>query len=163
MQMIEFSPMDETDFQEYLERSIQEYADENVRVGAWDREGALEKSRKTFDQLLPDGRSTEGHRLLLITDTDRQANVGIIWYMMPGGLGGRGAYICDLRIDEAHRRQGYGRRALLHLEDELAEQGVSRIGLHVFSDNAAARSLYESVGYAATGVNMVKRVNRGPA
>jgi ribosomal protein S18 acetylase RimI-like enzyme len=157
--MIEFTPMGETDFQEYLALSVHDYADENVRAGAWDREGALDKSRKAFDQMLPDGRSTEGHRLLRITDTDRQVAVGIIWYMVRSGAGSQGAYICDIRIDEAFRRQGYARRALLHLEDELVRQGVSRVGLHVFSHNAGARSLYESLGYAATGINMVKHIN----
>jgi ribosomal protein S18 acetylase RimI-like enzyme len=159
--MIEFIPMDETDFQEYLARTVQDYADENVKAGAWDREGSLTKSRRAFDQLLPEGRLTEGHELLLITDSEQQATVGIIWYMMSGGPESRGAFICDLHIDEAHRRQGYGRRALLHLEEQLAERGVSRIGLHVFSDNTAARALYESLGYAATGINMVKRVGSG--
>ena len=157
--MIKFTPMDETAFQGYLARAVQEYADDNVKAGAWDREGALEKSRKAFDQFLPEGRSTEGHQLFLITDTDRHVTVGSIWYMMRSGARSRSAFICDLHIDEAHRRQGYGRRALLHLEDELREQGVSRIGLHVFSYNTPARSLYDSLGYVATGINMVKRVN----
>ena len=88
--MIEFTLMEDKDFRDYLVRSVQDYADDNVRVGAWDREGALEKSRRAFDQLLPEGRSTEGHQLLLITDTDLQARVGIIWYMLPGGPGSRG-------------------------------------------------------------------------
>ena len=156
--MIEFVPMDETGFQEYLARAIPEYADENVSVGAWDPDGALEKARKTYDQFLPDGLSTENHHLFSITDTNRQVNVGMIWYMLRGSSESRSAFICDFQIDEAHRRQGYGRRALLHFEDKLREQGVSRIGLHVFGGNAPARSLYESLGYATTGINMAKRV-----
>ena len=44
--MIEFEPMDETDFQAYLAHAIPVYAEENARVGAWDHEEALEKARR---------------------------------------------------------------------------------------------------------------------
>jgi len=36
--------------------------------------------------------------------------------------------------------------------------GDSAIGLHVFGDNAPARSLYKKLGYTETNVNMVKRL-----
>jgi ribosomal protein S18 acetylase RimI-like enzyme len=155
--MIDFVPMEEGEFESYLARAIPGYADENVAAGAWDPEGALEKARKAYDQFLPEGLSTSDQHLFSIVDTDHQVKVGMIWYMLREGSGSRSAFICDFEIDEAFRRKGYGRRALRHLEKELDKRGATRVGLHVFSGNVAARSLYESLGYTTTGVNMVKR------
>ena len=159
--MIDFVPMEEGEFETYLARAIPEYADENVAAGAWDPEGALEKARKAYDQFLPEGLSTPDQHLFSIVDTDGQMKVGMIWYMLREGSGSRSAFICDFEIDEALRRKGYGRRALLQLEEELEKRGVYKVGLHVFGGNVAARSLYESLGYNTTGVNMVKRLGGG--
>ena len=38
----------------------------------------------------------------------------------------------------------------------MKERGIGRIGLHVFSDKAIARRLYEKLGYQVVGVNMQK-------
>ena len=157
--MIEFVPMDESAFQTYLAQAIPEYADENVRAGTWNPGEAEKKARSAYDELLPDGLSTENHYLLAITDSEGETKVGMIWYMVRGSSDSRSAFICDFRIDEAYRRKGYGRRALLHLEDELWQQGVPRIALHVFGENAAARSLYESLGYVSTNIHMAKKLD----
>jgi ribosomal protein S18 acetylase RimI-like enzyme len=153
--------MEEGEFEDYLARAIQGYAADNVAAGAWDSDGALEKAHKAYDQFLPEGLSTPDQHLFSIVDTDSQMKVGMIWYMLREGSGSRSAFICDFEIDEEHRRKGYGRRALQHLEEDLESRGVSKVGLHVFGANVAARSLYESLGYTTTGVNMVKRLGAG--
>ncbi|HSO28244.1 MAG TPA: GNAT family N-acetyltransferase, partial [Anaerolineales bacterium] len=66
------------------------------------------------------------------------------------------AFIYDFVIDEAYRRRGYGRLALLALEDKAREMGIDQIALHVFGHNHAARALYESVGYQVTNLQMAK-------
>ena len=156
--MIDFVPMEQHEFEDYLARAIPGYATDNVTAGAWDGHGALENARKAYDQFLPEGLATPDQHLFSIVDTDGQMKVGIIWYMLREGSGSRSAFICDFEIDEKHRRKGYGRRALQRLEEELGKRGVSKVGLHVFAANVAARSLYESLGYTTTGVNMVKRL-----
>ena len=159
--MIEFVPMDESDFQEYRASAILDYADENVRAGNWDPEEAEEKASSTYDELLPDGVSTANNHLFCVVDSEKQTRVGMIWYVVKMRPSGGSTFLCDFRIDEAHRRKGYGRRTLLHFEDELKKQGITRIALHVFGGNAPARSLYESLGYVITNIHMAKELDAG--
>ena len=47
--------MDEETFTEYLNLVIPSYANDNIESGRWDKEGAVERSRKEYDSLLPEG------------------------------------------------------------------------------------------------------------
>jgi ribosomal protein S18 acetylase RimI-like enzyme len=159
--MIEFVSMDESDFQEYRAVAILDYADENVRAGNWDPDEAEEKASSSYDELLPDGVSTANNHISTIVDSESKLKVGMIWFVVKMRPSGGSAFLCDFRIDEAHRRKGYGRRTLLHFENELKKQGITRIALHVFGGNAPARSLYESLGYITTNIHMAKELNAG--
>ena len=52
---------------------------------------------------------------------------------------GRGAFVYEIRIDEEQRGRGYGRAAMLLLEDEARGLGLDRIELNVFGGNEVAR------------------------
>lgn len=67
-------------------------------------------------------------------------------------------FIFDLEIDERHRRKGYATAAMLALEEKARSWGLARLGLHVFANNAAATSLYESLGFFMTGRFMTKEL-----
>ncbi len=55
--MVKLEPIEQEDFDRFLESEIRNYADDHVRNGNWSAEGALEKSRKEFESLLPDASS----------------------------------------------------------------------------------------------------------
>jgi ribosomal protein S18 acetylase RimI-like enzyme len=59
-------------------------------------------------------------------------------------------------VDEKYRGRGYGKQAMLLIEEKARELGLKSIGLHVFGVNQAARNLYEAVGYEITSLNMKK-------
>jgi len=59
--------------------------------------------------------------------------------------------ILNLGIAVAHRRGGIGRALVERLLEELRERGVRIVYLEVRESNAAARRLYESMGFAAVG------------
>jgi ribosomal-protein-alanine N-acetyltransferase len=73
----------------------------------------------------------------------------------------RGYCIAQHVADELHvhnvavvaslRRRGLARRLLLHVLDEAREAGVRVALLEVREGNAAARALYESLGFDAVG------------
>ena len=67
-------------------------------------------------------------------------------------------FIYDFRIDEAHRRKGYGEQAMLAAEVQAKALGYDTIALHVFGHNHAARALYEKLGYEITNINMAKKL-----
>ena len=72
--------------------------------------------------------------------------------------GVRSAYVYDLAVHAAHRRQGHARRAFKDLERRVRAVGIDRIGLHVFGQNPGAHALYAGLGYGVTGINMLKRL-----
>jgi diamine N-acetyltransferase len=60
-------------------------------------------------------------------------------------------WIDRLMIAEGRRGKGYGRAAMLAMLDEAVERGFLRIGLSTAPENIQAISLYESIGFVATG------------
>ena len=57
------------------------------------------------------------------------------------------AYLSNLAIDPACRRQGAAKQLLHTCESVVLQWGFDRAYLHVMADNSAARSLYAQAGY----------------
>ena len=64
----------------------------------------------------------------------------------------------DITIDEAERGRGFGRAAMLALEEELRDLGHESVALNVWGGNAVARGLYRSLGYVEESVHMRKQL-----
>ena len=148
--------MTQTEFDAFLERIIPEYAADNVKAGYWDESEALEKSRKETNGLLPQGLQTENHYLYTVYDEDQA--VGIIWMRANVNRPTKSGFIFELWVDERFRGKGYGKQAMLLIEEKAREMGLQSIGLHVFAYNDVARSLYEKLGYEASSLNMKKNI-----
>jgi ribosomal protein S18 acetylase RimI-like enzyme len=143
--------MTKIEYDEYLNQSIQGYANELITSGIVEQDKAMQQSKSTFESLLPKGINTENHYLYYAYDQD--VRVGFIWY---GFRNQHDAFIFDFFIDESMRRKGYGKKVLKACEDDAKNKGAKTIGLHVFGHNKAARALYESIGYVATSIQMRK-------
>jgi RimJ/RimL family protein N-acetyltransferase len=153
--MLRLVRMQQEDFEPYLEREIREYAEDHVRNGNWSAEEALERSRKEHQQLLPDGLESRNQYLFSIKDaSDRM--LGTLWVNIENGR----AFIYDFRIEESFRGKGYGKQALVALDEELRSMGLESVGLHVFGDNVKAQELYKKMGYQITGIHMKKVLTR---
>lgn len=55
--------MSKSEFVQYLEHAVPEYARENVESGRWLSEGAIERSRLDYERLLPEGIKTKNNYL----------------------------------------------------------------------------------------------------
>lgn len=154
--MLRLIPMTENEFETYLEKTIPEYAAENVRAGYWSKEGALERSRNSYLKLLPDGVKTENNYLFQIQIEATGENIGILW--MKHELPRPHGFVFDIRLEESYRGKGYGKQAMLAIEGIGKSLGIETIGLHVFAHNPAAMQLYKNLGYEVTSQNMVKRL-----
>ena len=154
--MSKLIPMTQTEFDAFLERIIPEYAADNVKAGYWDESEALEKSRKETNGLLPQGLQTENHYLYTVYDEDQA--VGIVWMRANVNRPTKSGFIFELRVGERFRGKGYGKQAMLLIEEKAREMGLQSIGLHVFAYNDVARSLYEKLGYEASSLNMKKDI-----
>ena len=149
--MINLEPIQQEDFDHFLERGIREYAEDHVRNGNWPAEGALERSQKEFEQYLPDGIHSRDQYIYSILD-ENENKIGILWVQVKDGK----AFIYDFAIDEAFRGKGYGKQALAALDEKLRSMNVESVGLHVFGDNITAQELYKKMGYQITGIHMKK-------
>lgn len=156
--MVRLEKMAAEDFDAYIEKLTANYAKDNVRSGRWTREEALEKSVSQINSLLPEGIETQNHVFFSIVDEGTDDAVGYIWLHVAPGEGPKKAFIYDLIIFEKFRKRGYGRAALVALEEYAKEKGIASISLHVFAHNTAAFSLYRKMGYEVTSMNMTKNI-----
>ena len=60
--------------------------------------------------------------------------------------------ILDVAVDASYRRQGIARKLLAHVSYDAQMLGCKTASLEVEADNAAARALYEALGFAEAGV-----------
>lgn len=148
--------MTQPEFEAFLTRAIPEYAEDNVRAGYWSESDSLEKSREAYENNLPQGIQTENH--FLYTVHDGEDAVGMVWMRVDLKSPTKSGFIFELYVGEKFRGKGYGKQAMLLIEEKAHEFGLKSIGLHVFAVNAVARKLYESVGYEVSSLNMTKKL-----
>lgn len=156
--IVQLIPMGDEAFRVYLETAVAEYAHDKVSAGNWLAEDALQLSEQAFRKFLPDGLQTENNHFYLIFDGAREQAVGMTWFEMQVSRLRKSAFILDFVIYEAFRRQGYGLEALEAVERQARQMGVSKIDLHVFAHNQAARALYEKAGFQVTNISMSKNL-----
>jgi ribosomal protein S18 acetylase RimI-like enzyme len=156
--MVRFIDISEADFKRWEEASLAEYALERVKAGNDDV--SSNNPREEFRSLLPQGRFTKNNYIYSIADEkDNDRKVGIIWYAVDGQQFPKNTlFIYDIAIEEHLRGKGYGRAALLLLEDMARALEKRRIALHVFAHNKRALRLYEELGYKPTNIVMAKEL-----
>lgn len=156
--MLNLEPMTEAELQDFLEPAIAEYAQGHIDDGQWTEDEALEKSRKEFHDLLPEGVATPNHYLFTLVNESRQ-KVGMLWFAVRENQGQRAAWVYEVIIDEAFRRRGYGSQAFRAMEQKVRALGLNKIALHVFGKNHAAQEMYKKLGYEVTNVLMAKALD----
>ena len=149
--MITLAPMQQEDFDRIIENEIREYAADHVRNGNWPEEGSLERSRKEFESLLPQGIHTPNQHIWSLMDEDRK--IGFIWVQVKANR----AFIYDFLIHEEYRGIGYGKQSLTAMDERLRSMNVNSVSLHVFGDNVTAQELYKKMGFEITGMQMQKK------
>ncbi|WP_354643496.1 GNAT family N-acetyltransferase [Kitasatospora camelliae] len=144
-------PMTAAEFDAWLAEAREHYVDELAASGLT-REQARIKSDADHHHLLPQGRTTEDVVLRHLQDVAGTV-VGDLWLALRQGLlpdGSPFAWVMVVKVDEAHRGRGHGRALMQVAERECLAAGVRDLGLNVFSRNAVAIRLYESLGYTVT-------------
>ena len=154
--MITLVPMTETDYQVFLAELIPEYAAEKVQAGNWSEAEALDLSRLETAVLLPQGIHTPGQFVCQILNENAEP-VGYLWYARQANRPSE-AFIYDFEIFESFRRRGYASQALDALKVLARSQEFTRLSLHVFGANSAARELYKKSGFIETNVQMAMEI-----
>lgn len=157
---IRFEEMTDDEFDVYLAATVVEYSEEGARATGMPMDEALEKGRAQLEELLPDGRHTEGQLIRKIV-TDSGEILGRLWIAIQLEESPPRLFIYDIAIDESGRGRGVGSAAMLLLEEEASRIGAEAIRLHVFTHNDGAVRLYTRLGYEVTfegpgGMQMTK-------
>ncbi|OLF55520.1 GNAT family N-acetyltransferase [Pseudomonas chlororaphis] len=150
--------MEPDDFSLFAARALAEYAEGMVAAGEWVASQAAAKAGEVWAQLLPQGRLSENNQFWRVASDGER--VGELWLAERRVGDRRVAFILDIYIEPARRRQGYARQTLLAIEDKAREAGCEEMRLHVFGHNRAARSLYERLGYGIASLTMSKDLPR---
>lgn len=152
--MTTLAPITAERFAAFLADAVPGYADDKVRAGSWIPDDALERSRRGYAELLPDGPDTRGHHVFEVRDDDGR-DIGVLWFAeVQRDSGARIAWVYDISIDPEHRRRGHATRAFAMLEQMAREMGLRGIGLHVFGHNEGAYQLYRQLGFRTTDITM---------
>jgi ribosomal protein S18 acetylase RimI-like enzyme len=148
--MITLEPMQQEEYDRVMENEIIGYAADHVRNGNWPEEGSLERSRKEFESLLPEGLHTPNQYIWSLVDGGQK--LGFLWVEIKDGR----AFIYDFLIHEEYRGKGYGKQALAAMDEKLQLLNVKSVALHVFGDNITAQELYKKMGFEITNMHMQK-------
>ncbi len=105
-------------------------------------------AEQEWDQHLPQGKDTGGHRFYTVLQSDNRA--GFLWL----GIKANQLFVYDLLILPDYRQQGLGTQVMQWLREFAVGQGCSAVWLHVFGHNERALRLYEKLGYRAINISM---------
>jgi ribosomal protein S18 acetylase RimI-like enzyme len=150
--------MTDGEFDAWQTRAAEEFAAEQVAVGRWERDGAVNRALEFNAELLPLGMCTP--RMLFLCGIDAAGEViGWAWVALDHPRGApRTAFLYDIEVDELRRGAGLGRALLGAVEESIAETDALALELNVFGRNRPAIALYESSGYAVTTQQMRKEL-----
>ena len=154
MASVDLRTMTATEYDAWVRAAIAGYAAAHAAAGSMPADTAPELARQEFADLLPQGLETEQHHLLVAVS--QGVPVGVLWLRVPPT--GDAAFVFDVEVEPSQRGKGYGRAIMLAAESYALALGATALRLHVFGGNTVARSLYESLGYETTNVNMMKRL-----
>ena len=150
---VRLRPLREDEFPAWDAAHRREYLHGLVEHAGLPPDEAEAKVERDLAAVLPDGLATADVRIWAVEAGG--ATVGSVFL----GLRDGGAWLYDITIADAERGRGYGRAAMVALEDEVRALGFDRVALNVWGGNAVARGLYRSLGYAEDSVHMSKPVS----
>ncbi|MFF7332265.1 GNAT family N-acetyltransferase [Streptomyces sp. NPDC008150] len=144
-------PMTEAEFGPWLaalkERYASSWADRGVPV-----DEARAKSERDHDRLLPAGLASDD--VVLSVLEHEGVPVGTLWLSVAGERG----FVYYVEADARFRGRGHGRTLMLLAEAQTSAAGKPVLALNVFTGNAPAERLYESLGYRPVTYSMYKEL-----
>ncbi|MFE4519830.1 GNAT family N-acetyltransferase [Kitasatospora sp. NPDC056783] len=147
-------PFDPADLDDWLARSAASFRRSLVESGLTEEQARARTGGDDPPNPVPQGVETPGVVLRRLYDADgTEGPYGSIWVQLrlrdlPDGE--PLAWVMGVEVTPAHRGRGHGRALMLLAERECLAAGVRHLGLNVFTHNATAVRLYESLGYEVT-------------
>ncbi len=153
---VELRPTEPSALRAFIARARDIYVNQLIDFARVDPADARAKADTDLERLFPAGRPAENVHTFTVVDADGDAAVGIVFFASIERGDDTVAFVYAIEIDDAARGRGFGRAAMLAVEEKARQLGHSEVRLHVFGGNEAARALYRSLGYADVEVTMAK-------
>ena len=143
--------MVDEEFVAWLPLLRRDYAEDLVRDYGISAEKALAQAHAEID-----GDRTANHSVFVIEADDEP--VGHLWLVERRNAYELTLIVYDIDVDEPFRGRGYGKAAMIFVEEEARRRGLTRIALYVGARNDVARNLYRSLGFEENEVAMSKPI-----
>lgn len=153
--MISLKKMHYSDYNNYIEIAIPDYANDKIESGAWKEEEAFNLSEQTFFTSLPNKQDTINEYLYCIC-LEKQV-IGYTWFHF-NSKDNSTAFIYDFLILEDYQNKGYGSKAMFLIQNNAKKVGAKKIALHVFAHNERAVHVYKNNGFHFTDFSMAKEL-----
>lgn len=155
MTRLTIRPMTAAEQQAYAATVAEESVRQRVEFGGEPEHVARKHTAEAMERLWTGGRPAPGNHVFA-AEVDGVV-VGSLWLaeQSPGGPERQG-WIYDVQVAPDQRGKGYGRALVRAAETKAAEFGCTALGLNVFGGNDAAISLYQSLGFQPTSLQMAK-------
>ncbi|PHV12395.1 GNAT family N-acetyltransferase [Chitinimonas sp. BJB300] len=153
--MVQLQAMDEAGFTAFMSWSTADYARASISSRRWCEAEAMTKAQDQVNALLPQGLATTNQYFFDVLDETRD-KVGALWLGLNPGATSAQMWIYQVVIEEAYRGKGLGRATMQAAEVEARRLGATGLGLNAFADNHIAQTLYRSLGFQPTAIQMIK-------
>lgn len=149
-------PMPPERFDEFAAVSAASHAADNIASGRWLEPEAERLAKQELERLLPQRVATPDHHFYEIRFDSASPVLGFVWLgsVLRGSV--HVALVFQLFVYPRYRRQGYGRAALVRVEEIASAMGLAAVALNVSGSNTGAQALYRSLGYVVTSLSMHK-------
>jgi len=151
---ITLRPMNAERLPAWLDETNRAYIEELIAAGRT-REDATRHAAKSMEPAFPHGKPAPGHSVFDVVDDGGNA-VGYLWIGPDTSDDPTSWWVWDIEINASSRGKGYGHATMVLGEEYARQEGARTLGLNVFGSNAAARALYEKLGYVTTQLQMRK-------
>ena len=153
-----FQRFSQSEFDQYLPGAIEHLGNEVSKARDLTKEQGNELAKTSFRNLFPNLKveSEDQYVGYLVEDGTK---IGVMHFGVRRDHRNPYIYLWDIEVSSDHRGKGYGKTAMLLLEEETKSLGIGKISLNVFGHNIAARSLYEKLGYQPASITMSKKLS----
>lgn len=143
---VEFIKMTDDEFRIFSKWSVRSYAKHLVKSGAEKCYiKALISSKSEFRDVFPDGANTSDNYLYVVKN-EHNEKIGVIGYQK-SPFEENAAFVIENVIKEEYRGKGYGKRALISLQEDAKQKGFFKMVLNAFKYNTISYNMYKKCGF----------------
>ena len=146
IRQISFTRINADEFSVYAKWSVKNYAEHLIKSGDEKfRFKARKAARSEFMDIFPDGADSADNYLYIVKN-EAGEKIGVIGYTK-SPFEENSAFVTENIIKEEFRGKGYGKSALILLQEDAKEKGYAKMVLNCFKHTPVSYAMYEKSGF----------------